>query len=381
MQRFDVAIIGAGPAGCAAAITLARQGYTVALLDKEKFPRDKLCGDFINPSNWPTLRRLGAQDEILRATAERVDHFRITSHCGAEAAVPMPMRAFGVPLARATLDKILLDAARRAGAAAFEQSKIKALQRGSMDWTIIAEAPEGDRALRAKIVIGADGRNSWVAHHQQLVRGAEQGRAVGFQFLISSLYDIGGRVEIHLFPGGYVGLLGLGGRTINFCFAVERACLERYGPLDTLLKTQVRQNRQLREVLRESEPVSVVRSTYPVYFAPRRCCADGLLLVGDAARVSEPVTGEGIYFALRSGVIAGATVAAALKRGDCSDRVLQRYVHACRSEFRRRRSWNALIRYAMYRPRLLTPFIHFSSRHPQFLNRLLQLLCLPPARS
>lgn len=381
MQHYDVAIVGAGPAGSAAAITLARYGYAVALLDKERFPRHKLCGDFINPSNWPTLRQLGAQDEILQATPERVTRFRLTSHCGVAVEAPMPLRrgerAFGVPLSRASLDMILLARAKRAGAIAFEQHKIKSLQRAGAGWAIAAESPEGDRQLRAKILVGADGRNSWIAHNQQLVHGGERGRAVGFQFLLKSSYDIGARVEIHLFPGGYVGLLGMGERTINFCFVVERVCLERHGPLDALLQSQVQKNPNLRDLLRQSARIGVVRSTYPVYFAPRRCCVEGLLLVGDAARVSEPVTGEGIYFALRSGVIAGETVAAALMDGDWSDRALQRYVQDCRSEFRQRRSWNALIRYAMYRPRLLTPFIRHSARHPWLLDGLIHALCLP----
>ena len=79
MRSCDVVIIGAGPAGSAAAIALARMGYAVALLDREQFPREKLCGDFINPSNWPILRALGVEREILTAAHQRVTGFRITS--------------------------------------------------------------------------------------------------------------------------------------------------------------------------------------------------------------------------------------------------------------------------------------------------------------
>ena len=61
MQKFDVAVVGAGPAGSAAAISLSRRGYLVALLDKQRFPREKLCGDFVNPANWPVFRKLGVE--------------------------------------------------------------------------------------------------------------------------------------------------------------------------------------------------------------------------------------------------------------------------------------------------------------------------------
>jgi geranylgeranyl reductase family protein len=381
-QRYDVVIVGAGPAGSAAAITLGRRGYAVAILDKERFPREKLCGNFINPSNWPTLRQLDVESEIRAAASDRVDRFRITSNFGAEAEVALPSRngelAGGVSLPRAALDAILLARAQRLNAIPLEQHKIKSLRRVRDGWSLVTESPAGLNELSAKVVIGADGRNSWVAHNQGLVRsGATRGRAVGFQFRVKSRYDIAGKVEIHLFPGGYVGLLGLGQNLINFCFVVDKQCLERSGSLDALLASCVQQNPNLKELLRTSERAGIVRSTYPVYFPPRRCHADGLLLVGDAARVSEPVTGEGIYFALRSGVLAGDALHAALRRGDLSAAGLRRYAQACRRAFGLRRGLNALIRYSMYRPWLLSPFVRFSAKRQRLLDSLVHVLCLP----
>src|SRR5262249_7479239 len=75
MEHFDVAIMGAGPAGSSAAIALAREGYSVAVLDKEQFPREKLCGDFLNPISWPLLRELEVEREILASSHEKVTTF------------------------------------------------------------------------------------------------------------------------------------------------------------------------------------------------------------------------------------------------------------------------------------------------------------------
>src|SRR5687768_18201476 len=85
MEKFDAAIVGAGPAGTAAAISLAGKGYRVALIDKEKFPRAKLCGDFINPVNWPILRELGIDNQVLSFEHEKVTAFRITTCSGEQA--------------------------------------------------------------------------------------------------------------------------------------------------------------------------------------------------------------------------------------------------------------------------------------------------------
>ena len=226
---------------------------------------------------------------------------------------------YGVALQRAALDALLLCHANGEGAVTLAAHKVKALRRSKDRWIVAAESPQASMELGAHAVIGADGRNSWVAHDQGLAQsGATHGRGVGFQFLVKSRYAIAGKVEIHLFPGGYVGLLGIGQDLINFCLAVDKQCLERSGSLAGLLSSCVQRNPNLKEVLRGSERVGIVRSTYPVYFRPRRCYANGLMLVGDAARVSEPVTGEGIYFALRSGVLAGEALHTAFGRGDLS---------------------------------------------------------------
>ena len=107
MNKFDVAIIGAGPAGSAAAISLARRGYAVALIDKERFPREKLCGDFINPSNWPMLEQLGVTRQLFMQDHEIVTAFRITADCGAAAEAALPS-IDGAPVLRSRAQALFL---------------------------------------------------------------------------------------------------------------------------------------------------------------------------------------------------------------------------------------------------------------------------------
>src|SRR5512142_293560 len=116
---FDAAIIGAGPAGSSAAIGLARRGYAVALLDKERFPREKLCGDFINPSNWPWLEEIGVRAELLSCEHETVTGFRLTSCDGAAAEAGLSATGpavYGLGLRRFFFDHILVKRATGAGA-------------------------------------------------------------------------------------------------------------------------------------------------------------------------------------------------------------------------------------------------------------------------
>ena len=359
MRSFDVAIIGAGPAGSSAAISLARLGYSVALLDKEQFPREKLCGDFINPSNWPILRALGVEREILARAHQTVTGFRITSVAGDEAEAPLAMtEPFALGLSRRTLDYVLVKKAQGENVTLLQNCRIKRLWRAGDGWTLEFDDAGTLETLRARVLIGADGRHSWTAHNLGLARSAEmRGRAVAFQLRLQCRGAFGDRVEIHLFPGGYAGLLGLGDNIINLCLAVDKERLPDDQPFARLLESRLPLNPHLKTILGRSESAGELRSTYPVYFSPRRSYGDNILLVGDAARVNEPVSGEGIYFALRSGLLAAETIDGAFRAGDFSFERLRRYEAACRREFRLRRGVNALIRMLIYRPVLAAPLI------------------------
>ena len=379
MQKFDVAIIGAGPAGSATAIGLAQRGYEVALIDKRHFPREKLCGDFVNPSNWPVFRELGVEDRVLAQPHSAVSGFRITSAAGHEATAGFtsrdPRRSIGLGLRRAHLDQALLEQAMALGVAVRQGRRIGDLSRTAQGWRL--EAEDG-KEWQAKILIGADGRNSWVAQRLRLNKSAAaHGRSVGFQVRLKWPGGTGGKVEIHLFPGGYAGVVALGDGTINLCLAVDKRMLPRERSAEFLFGEILPRNPHLKDIVERIEYISELRSVYPVYFPSRRCFCDRALLVGDAARVSEPVTGEGIYFALRSGLLASETVDLALRKGHTAARGLADYERRCRSAFRSRLALNSLIRFAIYRPALLDALIRLSAKNGRLLHSLVDAVCVP----
>ena len=185
-----------------------------------------------------------------------------------------------------------------------------------------------------------------------------------------------GNVQIHCFPGGYAGLVGLGGESANLCFVVENSATTKQGiSLEALLENHLYKNTSLRESLKGSEIMGKLRSTYPVHLPPRRSYGDGYLLVGDAARVTEPVTGEGVYFALKSGILAAEVMDRAFKRGNGSAEQLSHYSHLCQKAFLFRQRVNRIIGALVYRPRLLAPFLRLSSKTSFPLRPLVDRLC------
>jgi geranylgeranyl reductase family protein len=379
MQQFDVLIAGAGPAGSSAAIALARRGYVVALLDKEQFPREKLCGDFLNPINWPMLRELDVEKELLSRPHKKVVSFRLTTFFGEEVEVPIKNgeTGFGLGLRRAHLDDVLLRKAESEGAAVLQRCRVKQLKRDSRDWLAECDCAGTVEELRARMLVGADGRNSWIAHRLGLTSGRfTRGKSVGFQFHLRCSSAIGHNVEIHLFRGGYAGVVGLGGDTINLCLAIEKNRLSGHRSAEPLLNSCLTENPWLKEFLR-GERVSDIRSTYPVYFSSRRAYDDAVLLIGDAASVNEPVTGEGIYFAMRSGLFAADAIDEAFGRSDFSAARLSDYASRCHRAFRFRRRINALVRLLIYRPTFLSRLISRSGRRSRFIDPIVRAICRP----
>jgi menaquinone-9 beta-reductase len=380
MEHFDVAIVGAGPAGSSVAIHLARKGYSVALLDKEQFPREKLCGDFLNPINWPLLRELEVDREVLGSAHEKVTTFRFTSFSGEEAEVPLPTSAdgtaFGLGVRRFDLDYVLMEKARSLGVRVRDGWKLKELKREPNGWRLKAGKSEMVEELGVTMLVGADGRKSWVAHHLGMAGSAAMpGRAIGFQLRLQCTNALNGSVEIHLFPGGYAGVVGLGSNTLNLCLAVDRARLQHHRSLRRLMEHCLSLNPHLAAILRRSEPVGEARSVYPVFFPPRRSYGHRVLLVGDAARVNEPVTGEGIYFALKSAALAARTIDEAFRTRNFSGSHLRSYERECRSAFRMRRGINVLIRWLIYRPILLSPLIRVSESRRGLFDSMVYTIC------
>jgi geranylgeranyl reductase family protein len=385
MPIFDVAVIGGGPSGASAAITLAKLGYGVLIVDRAVFPRDKLCGDFINPVNWPILRELNVSQEVLTRQHAEVRKFRLTASNGTEAASSLPIygaQRFGLGLRRYYLDHLLMERAKRDGASIVEGARIKRLVKSAEGWVLEFEKAGELVSHRSKIIVGADGRNSWVARRLGVagIKRSSRG-SVGFAIQLKKNHGLEGSVEIHQFPGGYAGLVRVDRDTVNLCFTIERSCLRQSVSFEALRNLQLNQNPFLRDQLADAESCGDLRSVSPVYFPPRKCFGDGFLLVGDAARVTEPVTGEGIYFALRSGQLAGKTIDSALRRKDTTSDCLRQYQRACREEFRKRFRLNYLTRVLAHHPSLLSSLIRFSAKRRRLLDSMVKSVCSLDSRN
>jgi len=296
-EPWDVVIVGAGPAGSSAALAVLAQRpqARVALVDAAAFPRDKACGDGLAPQAVTLLSMLGVRD--VTAGYQPVDRLRLRTPLGADVLCVPPHPAHVVP--RAVLDERIRRAALDAGAVP--------MQRRIREMTLRPGHVELGEGLAGRVVVAADGANSTLrralglagnppAHLAIAVRGYADAPAGVPEQLIDTVAD-GWPAYAWSFP--------VGDGSANIGFGKLRSRMsgpgreELYEPLAALLPGQPARADTLRA---HHLPLSTWRPRQP----------DGrVLLVGDAASLINPLTGEGIYYAVLSGMLAGWSVVAA----------------------------------------------------------------------
>jgi flavin-dependent dehydrogenase len=301
------------------------------VLERETFPRDKVCGDCLNPSAWPVLSRLGVDDAVRALSGSFLREVEFSDSAGRSVRCPLPPGPRGeLGIRRSLLDALLLDTAKARGVHVCEGAVVEKIVRERGGWRIEAAG----RQFSARALVAADGRNSTVARLLGLLPAAGKDRvALQTHFLAPS--DFGERVVMRFLPWGYCGLAPVGDGILNLCLVARPRDIDA-------LKSWACAHFQL--------PADQNwRIVTPLSRSPVRAAHEGLLLVGDAARVVEPFTGEGIYYALSTGELA----ARHLISGD-----LRGYVRAQARLYRGRLWVNRVARAACLFPRFASALMH-----------------------
>jgi flavin-dependent dehydrogenase len=321
----DVLVVGAGPAGAVAAIVLARAGVRVRLIDRAAFPRDKLCGDTINPGTLGLLRRLGLAAD-LEQRALPIDGMIVTGEGGIAVQGRYPRDQRGLAISRRDFDAMMLEQAVAAGAAFDCVAARNAIVDGPASGPIVRGIVAGNgvcHQLTATVVLAADGRRSTLAFGLRLVKHPPRPKrwAIGAYFEDPIRSNFG---EMHIRRGRYIGVAPLGGGISNVCLvlpwsggdparAESRACDFRDPP--GLLRNAIAAEPALRDRFGGRPPVRGPIMLGPLAVDAVRGDVDGLLLAGDAAGFIDPMTGDGLRFAVRGGELAAAAALDALAHG------------------------------------------------------------------
>jgi flavin-dependent dehydrogenase len=277
---------------------------------------------------------------------------------GRKVIVDLPSRAdCEISVKRALFDDLLLKRAREVGASVQEQTTVTGLSRNG-DWKIETDSGQ---TFQAPILIGADGRNSTVARFCNLLPRPARGR-VALQAHIPLPRDFGNRIVLQFLPEGYSGQAPVNETQLNLCLV---------GTPPTISILRKWAERQFDLPSNQSW-----RTITPLTRSPVLAAHENLFFIGDAACVVEPFTGEGIYYALRSGEL-GANAIAKILRGDDRNSALREFSRAYAQLYRGRLWINRLSRAAVLRPQLGSFFIHTARINPSILKLLTAKIVSP----
>lgn len=372
--QYDVIIIGAGPAGSTAATLLARAGWSVALVEKQPFPRRKVCGECIAASNLPLLEALGLGDRFAASASPALR--RVALMYGKHTLIAdLPAfshekHVWGRALGRETLDTLLLSQAQAAGAVIWQPWSVRKLSGVAGDFSCYVQAAHANEnaTLRAPIVIAAHG--SW---ENSCATDGDEARTLRPDSLLAFKANFSGAaldadlLPVISFPGGYGGMVvaDQGVLTIACCIQAQRLKSVRRtmtgllaGPaVGEMLKRECAGVAAVLAGARRDEPWLAAGPLHPgVHFKS----TDQIFRIGNAAGEAHPIIGEGMSMAMQSAwMLCGYLVSAGVPTGTLASAGAQRqlrklYTAEWRRAFQRRLRLSTLFAHIAMRPSIFS---------------------------
>lgn len=309
MAKFDheVTIIGGGPAGSVAAIRLADFGFEVCLIEKKIFPREILCGEFLSKEVIENLKQLGLYEEFLSLNPNPIKRFRLINNDGKEISTKLNFSAFG--LRRSVFDNFLINAARRKGITILQPAEVKKITRKEDLFQLdVRNSSLEDIKILSKYVIAAYGKHNIL--DKSLGRSFANTRTglngVKFHFDEQYLNEFDkDEIRIYLSDGIYCGVNAVDENKVTVCF-LEKKLSKNISSRENLLKF-ISSTEKFKILFKpgfeELVLCNPVWGTGDIYFGKRRAVENGIFMIGDAAGVIAPITGDGIGMACQSAVI------------------------------------------------------------------------------
>lgn len=365
---WDAVIVGAGPAGSAAAISLARRGVNALLLDQSPFPRGKVCGCCLNKSALRSLVSLGLERELTRLGAVRLDMLRFASN-RREAMVPLAGPS--LCLSRETLDAAMVREAIRGGAQFLPAAHATLAAPSAAHREIHLRTAHAEATLRARVILAADGLGGhFLDTDPKLASAVSPASRMGAGACIDHAPSTYAPHAVHMAVarGGYVGLVRLEDGRLDIAAALDAGFVKLAGGPANAVETILHQA--------GFDPIAGLdaatwRGTPKLTRRRRHLGAGRLLVIGDAAGYVEPFTGEGIAWALASGI---AVAPLALEgRGDWSPRLVQQWESIFFKMLGRRRRSCALVTRALRSPLLTRLAISLLASSPRLTRPLVRL--------
>jgi menaquinone-9 beta-reductase len=379
-KRYDAIVIGGGPAGSTTALLLARAGWAVALIEKSRFPRPKVCGEFISASTFPLLAALGLLEEVRRLAGPDIRRVGIFSGESVSIsdmpAVSGGLGKWGRALGREHLDLLMLEAAVRAGAELWQPFRVVEIEPSKQGWRCEVGHGGDSTSLFARIIVAANGsweKSPWLpdcsAPHKDSDLLAFKAHFDGADLACDLM-------PLLVFPGGYGGMVRSDTGRLSLSCCISRRTLdqsrkseERAG--DAVLRHLRRSCEGVADALKCAKLQGSWLSAGPIRPGIRLSSADGVFRVGNAAGEAHPIIAEGISMAVQSAwLLCRALLSeqdSLCKASSLAD-VGRAYAVSWRAHFANRIHAAAVFAHTLMRPETATLALALPKRFPALLT-------------
>jgi flavin-dependent dehydrogenase len=302
---FDVIIIGGGLAGLCNAIHLSKFGTKVVLIEKNEYPKHKVCGEYISNEVLPYLNFLDINPFDFGAV--KIDKFELSTTKNKRITAKLPLGGFGI--SRYQLDLVLAKEAIKNGVIILQD----AVTNTTFNEDLFFVTTKKNKAFRAKVCIGSFGKRSLL--DIKMDRNFIQKKApyLGVKIHVKGNFpeDL---VALHNFKGGYCGVSKVENKTINLCYITSYAAFKKYKNIDDFQENVVFKNQFLKEIFQETTPVfEKPLSISQISFETKKPLENHMIMCGDSAGMIHPLCGNGMSMAIQSAQIASKLILNYLK--------------------------------------------------------------------
>jgi flavin-dependent dehydrogenase len=398
-SKLKIVVVGAGPAGTSLAIRLAKNGFDVTLIEREKFPRHKLCGEFISPECLEHFRELEVFDEMISEGGDRIAETVFYAENGKSVGVPSKWfngdSKTALSLSRAEMDFQLLEKAKKVGVNVLEETQVigvlfenssefrekvcgvKVRDKNGESCEILSDLTidaTGRARVLGKMAEKKISRKDAKGKRKKSIKNPKsktQNRLVGFKAHVKNVRMKKGVCEIYFFRGGYGGLSFVENGVVNHCFLIKADIVKEFGgDANKIVENVVFKNKRACETLKDAEPVLDWLAVSVDGFGGKDLNpAPNLLMVGDASAFIDPFTGSGMLMAFESAEILAQVI---IENKFANGKIAEVYGLRHKQKFQKRLRICSIMRRAAFVPtfaKLIINILSLSSKAREILAR------------
>lgn len=364
-SKSKIVIVGAGLAGLTAAIHLSKLGYSIIIIEKNSFPKHKVCGEYISNEVIPYLDWLGIHPEILQPT--QIEHLHFSTRNGKSVQTLLPLGGFGI--SRYAFDDYLSQIAIG------NNCKILHETVNSIEYMadVFSIELSNNKVIQADMVLGAYGKRSHI--DQKLGRTFIQKKspwlAVKGHFKVDFPNNL---VGLHHFEGGYCGVSKVENNTVNICYLADYETFKQHKNIEEYQKNIVAKNPFLGEIFEKAVPIFEKPLTISqISFEKKDPVENHILMIGDSAGLIHPLCGNGMAMAIHSAKIACELIDVYCSKTMAKRSLLEeKYTQEWNRNFRKRIRTGRWLSRLLRQPILSEPILKLSISFPFLLKAIIK---------